>query len=115
MVASLATTARIHCYRSTGGTAWLPCWTEYRAYKNGAITDPERGGIFASIAELYNVLAVDMAAFDLYLIGQKLAYSTPALLADATAIFPKSIRAVMTSQIVYEVQQAGNCLLYEAF
>jgi hypothetical protein len=61
-----------------------------------------------------NLLARDLYWFDLYWIRPKLGYTTVELLRDATVIFPESIRPAIPDRIKYEVQQAANCLLYEA-
>lgn len=74
-----------------------------------------RNQIGAAIFQLWTVLAVDLAKFDLYWITPKLGYSTPTLMEDATIIFPESIKAALPAPIKYEIQQAANCLLYEAY
>jgi hypothetical protein len=43
-----------------------------------------------------------------------LGYATADLLKDATVVFPESVRGSISDRIKYEVQQAANCLLYEA-
>ena len=83
------------------------------------IREPEselqRGALLYSVLEFQTILARDLSWFDLYWIQPKLAYSTPALLVDASSILPDPIRKVLSDKIKYEVQQAANCLLYEAY
>jgi len=74
----------------------------------------ERATFAGALLQLYTMLARDLAWFDLYWIRPKLGYSTTALLTDASVIFPESIRTALSERIKYEIQQAANCLLYEA-
>jgi hypothetical protein len=74
----------------------------------------ERGALIYSILQFQTMFARDLSWFDLYWIQPKLGYSTPGLLTDASVIFPETIRAAIPEKIKFEVQQAANCLLYEA-
>jgi len=78
------------------------------------LTPLENGNFIFAVVNLYTMLARDLNWFDLYWVAPKLGYSTPELLTDATIVFPETIRTSLTDQIKYEVQQAANCLLYEA-
>ena len=79
-----------------------------------ALTPTEQGLLVGVILQLYTTLAQDLARFDLYWIEPKLGYSTAELMADATIVFPESIRAALSAPVKYEIQEAANCLLYDA-
>jgi len=79
------------------------------------LTTVQKGEVAVAITHFNVILAADLGAFDLYWITPKLAYSTLTLLTDARAIFPVAIRPALGERITYEVQQAANCLEYEAF
>jgi hypothetical protein len=74
----------------------------------------EHANLVNALMWFNNILARDLWWFDLYWLQPKLGYATADLLKDATVIFPESIRGAITDRIKYEVQQAANCLLYEA-
>jgi hypothetical protein len=78
------------------------------------IASAERGELVGILFQIDTILAVELAAFDLYLIEPKLGYETAVLLKDGTKIFPHSIQEAFSERIKYEIQQAVNCLLYEA-
>lgn len=84
------------------------------AAESPALSPSEQGTLVTAIMYLWSMLARDLSWFDLYWIEPKLGYSTPNLLQDARTIFPESIRDALPPRIVYEVQQATNCLLYDA-
>jgi hypothetical protein len=80
-----------------------------------ALTTVQKSEIAVAITHFNVICAADLGAFDLYWITPKLAYSTVTLLTDARAVFPVAIRPALGERITYEVQQAANCLEYEAF
>lgn len=79
------------------------------------LTTVQKSEVAVAITHFNVILAADLGAFDLYLITPKLAYNTLTLLTDARSIFPVAVRAALSERITYEVQQAANCLEYEAF
>lgn len=74
-----------------------------------------KGQMLSNLSQFNTILARDLYWMDLYLIEPKLGYNTLALLTDASTIFPKSIREVLSDRIKYEVQQAANCLGTDMF
>jgi hypothetical protein len=67
-----------------------------------------------SIMQFNTMLASSLFWFDLYWIQPKLGLNTTAIMSDASVVFPPSIKAYLPDPVKYEVQQAANCLLYEA-
>jgi len=78
------------------------------------VDNTEHANLLNALVWFNNILARDLYWLDLYWLRPKLGYTTVELLRDATVIFPDSIRTVISDRIKYEVQQAANCLLYEA-
>jgi hypothetical protein len=81
--------------------------------KNSAISESQKNLLGASVFQLWTVLTIDLARFDLYLISPKLGFNTAELLADGTVVFPKAIRDALSPRIKHEVQEAAKCLEYE--
>lgn len=78
------------------------------------VDNAEHANLLNALLWFNNILARDLWWFDIYWLQPKLGYATADLLKDATVIFPESIRGAIADRIKYEVQQAANCLLYEA-
>jgi hypothetical protein len=82
--------------------------------ENEDVSQEQKQIVVFSIMQMNIEVGAELRAFDLYWIRPKLALNTTVVLDDATKIFPESIRAALSGRVKYEVQQAANCLLYEA-
>jgi hypothetical protein len=81
---------------------------------DGTDATAQKGHLNYAIMQFNTMLASSLFWFDLYWLQPKLGLNTTAILNDASVVFPPSIKAAIPDSIKREVQQAANCLLYEA-
>ena len=69
--------------------------------------------IIQAAKDFETVLSNEMPGLAIYFVSTKGIYSTDDLISHAELHIPESLRKVVTSKAVEDIQQAGKCLAYE--
>jgi hypothetical protein len=89
--------------------------------KRGISSDVLFGGITADYYQTFSlvdnakkfetILSAEIPTLDTYFVSQKGAYSTPDLIERAEVVFSESIRHELSAQTIFDVREAGRCLV----
>lgn len=67
--------------------------------------------LVTSAKRFETILSAEIPTLDIYFVSQKGAYSTPDLIECAEVVFSESIRHELSAQTIFDVREAGRCLV----